>query len=163
FGVLLGFLVVGLVTAVGAEYYLSVRAVVTTAVTGRVYNISSGEGYAKVTVYFFNNNGTALTDATGTFHKDIVPGSGVCGRVSSFPYSPAGLTGPRAVNNNAATIGSSESTYEYQMAGSNCFQNSSCGPNQQKWDRNFAGSTADSGYDLVYSGLPKNPLAAVVP
>jgi hypothetical protein len=163
FGVLLGLLVVGLVTTVGAQYYLNVRAGMTTTVSGRVYNISSGAGYANVTVYFCNTNGTALTDATGAFHKEILQGSEFCARVSSFPYATAGLSGPKAVNNNAATIGNAETTYEYQVAGSNCFGSAVCSANQQRWDRNFPSALTDSGYDLVYRGLPKNPLAAIVP
>lgn len=163
FGVLLGFLVVGLVTMMGAQYYLAARAVETTMVSGRVYNISSGKGYAGITVYFCNNNGTALTDATGAFHKEILQGSAFCVRVSSFPYSTSGLTGPRAANNNATTIGSGETTYEYQVSGVNCFTNAACGNSQRQWDRNFSSSVNDSGYDFVYSGLPKDPLAAIVP
>jgi hypothetical protein len=157
FIVLLGVLMAMLVSVGIAECYLAVRASSTVQVSGRVYNVTTGSGYAGVAVYLCNGNGTVTSDASGAFHQDLLPGAVFCVRVTNFPFSKTGITGPRALNINS-TLGSQPS-YENQVAGVNCYSNTSCTAVQRQWDRNFAGPN-EGGYDLAYAGNPAQSSAA---
>src|SRR5260221_720686 len=93
FALLMGALAVCLVSAVVAERYLGVHAGGQTTVSGRVYNATTGKGYAGVVVFLCNSNGTATTDVVGNYSKALSQGVGFCARVSSFPFSMDGLSG----------------------------------------------------------------------
>jgi hypothetical protein len=144
-------LFVALFVMVGIQFRGS-EAATTTRVSGRVYNKTTGLGYANVTIMFCNTNGTAVTNSTGNYYKDFAYATGYCSRVSTFPYSKTYLTGPKAPNNNA-TVGPNQATYEYQSAGRNCYKNTACASGYQTYDRNFATATSDYGTDLVYTNV----------
>jgi hypothetical protein len=118
-------------------------------VTGKVYNASSGAGISNVmltlcqtpsgSVYF-------VTNSSGVWTASLPFEFRFC--VRYYSGKPSNMSAPVAVNNQPEHA--SQASYEYQIAGYNCYHNtnhSACDTNNQSWDR-----TVDIGYD--FKSLP---------
>ena len=126
-----------------------VRAADPVLLSGRVYNGATGVGYGDVAISLCGA-GSAVTGANGNWQASVPAGTAYCARVAGG--APA-LAGP-AVRNNPE-VGPA-SSYEYQQAGVNCYRNTSCDANAQKWDR-----ISDDGLDFVYTPGAPAPVAPV--
>ena len=107
-------------------------------IQGRVYNGSTGSGISSASVYTCNF-GTIKTDASGYFDLRVGTKASVCLRVTAG--APSGYHA--TTNNN--TENATASTYEYQVAGYNCYHNTACSSSQQIWDR-----SVDNNYNFRF-------------
>jgi hypothetical protein len=126
-------------------------AATASTISGRVYNLSTGQGYAGATVYLCNG-GTVKTGPTGNWQVTVASGTVYCARVTAG--APVGLI---AGTRNNSQVGASQ-TYENQVAGANCYHNPSCLAQQQAWDR-----SVDGGTDFAYMPQPSVPALAAKP
>ena len=133
--------------------------------SGRVFDINTGNGVAGATVFFCGTNGTTTTDANGNYTKTLDEGDGYCVRViagapagsgpharprgDDYQFAPSGTcrdydTGS-TIPDYCAAIG-----YECQIAGLDSY---ACGfPNTDR--------SVDTGLDLVYN-VPPAPVPSV--
>lgn len=106
-------------------------------ISGRVYNGSTGAGISGASIYTCNY-GTITTNSSGYFYLRIGTKATFCLRVTG------GVSGtPQGTGNNSEHANAP--TYEYQMAGYNCYHNSACNSGQYTWDR-----SSDTGYNFKY-------------
>lgn len=110
----------------------------TTTISGRVYDTRTNTGISGVSLN--TCQGTAKTNSSGNFSFTANIGSGFCLRVTAG--IPGGYSGPTTSQN--PEVGNSATTYEYQIAGKNCYH--SCANQQGTYDRN-----SDSGYNFAYT------------
>ncbi|HSX02982.1 MAG TPA: hypothetical protein VLI05_06780 [Candidatus Saccharimonadia bacterium] len=131
-----------LVPAVSLGWWVaSATAADSVTLSGRVYNVGSGVGYAGVAINLCGA-GSATTGANGNWQVTAAVGTAYCARIGGG--LPGGLTGP--VTRNNPEVGTQPS-YEYQTAGTNCYHNANCDANSQQWDRPI-----DGGLDFAYTG-----------
>jgi hypothetical protein len=135
--------------AIGTHYVGS-HASTSVTISGRVYNGSTGGGYANVTIFTCNSHPNGLTDGRGYWSVTVASGAIYCARVSSFPYSTTYLSGPVATTAHGGTT-----SYELNIAGVNCYGSSSCSSGYRSDDRNFANTAADTNTDFTYNDLPR--------
>ena len=111
-------------------------------ITGRVVNGSTGVAISGARIFTCTGLDTVSpvkTNSTGVFDFRLTTNAGFCIRVTS-----GAPTGYKATTNNNiehAGVG----TFEYQVAGKNCYHNTTCNSAQQTWDR-----TVDYGYSFSY-------------
>ncbi len=74
------------------------------------------------------------SDGNGNFRFNVNSGAGFCVRASGQP----GVWGTPTTNNNGDVGGANVPSYEYQIAGKNCYH--ACGGGANTWDRNTDGS-----------------------
>lgn len=132
---------------------LPVQAADQVTLSGRVYNLSTGAGYAGVNLSLCSA-GTAVTGANGNWQVTVDNGTYYCVRLAGgVPNAPSG---PMVRNNPEVGV---KTSYENQQAGVNCYHNPACPADQQPWDRPI-----DGGLDFVYSNEPPvAPVAAATP
>lgn len=120
--------------------------------TGRVYNLSTGQGYAGVTLALCGA-GSAVTDANGNWTVYVTSGAYYCARVTGGV--PAGLSGPQTRNN--PEIGAA-TTYENQIADVDAYHNPAYSAVFQRWDRSI-----DGGLDFAYTKVVATPKPVATP
>ncbi|MCA9364377.1 MAG: hypothetical protein KC736_00590, partial [Candidatus Moranbacteria bacterium] len=121
-------------------------------VTGRIYDQTTGQGVANITIPACANNPGTTTDVNGNYFFQVPFGQGFCIRPTmSIPFGWAGpiLTGLPVVQQ-------AQKTYEWQVAGVNlgdpvCLTNPSASgcTSWKQWDR-----AVDNGYDFMYTSPP---------
>ena len=114
-------------------------AATTVSVSGRVYRVATGQGYAGVKLDLCGA-GEATTGANGNWHLDVPSGSGYCVRLVGG--GPNGLGQPLTRNNPDVGV---QASYEQQQAGVNCYHIAACSTEAQRWDR-----AVDGGFDFAY-------------
>jgi hypothetical protein len=105
-------------------------------VSGRVYNTSTSLGMANIKLRVCWSEGASfyvVTNSTGEWSTSLPYQAHICLRYSSG--APTNVTGPIAANNRPEHAGAA--SYEYQVVGYNCYQNtnSACSSSNQTWDR----------------------------
>jgi hypothetical protein len=111
--------------------------------TGRVFNSTSNtpiSGASITTCTGLDSASPVKTDGNGYFSIRLGTKAGFCVRVASG--APAGYKIVTTNNPEHSTA----TSFEYQVAGYNCYKNTACSSSQQTWDR-----SADSGYNFTYS------------
>lgn len=125
-------------------------------VCGRVYDSRTGNGIPNVVIFTCLSNPSAKTDSNGYWKMTISVGTAYCARVQSG--IPSGYSGPVIKLNSRPGLETAK-TYEFQRAGKNCYQNSTCNANDQKWDRSI-----DTDVDFKYtSPAPPAPTPTPTP
>ncbi len=120
------------------------EAATTYTVSGRVYNATTNAGYPNVRLDLCHGQ-TAMTNGAGNWAVGMAFNNSFCVRyVSGVPVGVQGIFTP---NNNPEH--KSDLTYEYQVAGNNCYHNGGCDPSVRTWDR-----AADNGYDFYFTNPP---------
>jgi hypothetical protein len=142
----------------GLQFAVS-DAATTYTITGRVFDGTTGTGLANVTLTSCQSpNGSVymVTNSSGVFSTTFPYQYRYCLRY--YSGAPANATGPVAVNNQVEHSGAA--TYEYQIAGYNCYHltgTSACDANNQTWDR-----SADSSFDFRFV-VPATPTPSATP
>ncbi len=148
------YIAIAMVLVMASLPTLAAQADSPVTLSGRVYNATTGVGYAGVTLGLCGP-ADVTTNANGNWQATVASGTGYCVRVAGG--APAGVSGPATRNNPA--VGAATS-YEAQLAGVTCAQ-TTCNADQQRWDR-----AVDGGLDFIYTnGAPAvaTPAATPVP
>ncbi len=123
-------------------------------VTGRVYNMDTGQGLPNVQIRLCLEHPNVYTNASGVFAYDMEYGKWYC--VVYLSGAPANMTLKDAPNNRPGV--GVQNLYDYQISGRDCYQNyadSHCANYALTWDL-----AVDSGLDLRFV---TNPTPAPTP
>jgi hypothetical protein len=124
-------------------------------ISGRVFNAVSNEGYSGVALDTCGY-GVVTTDYAGNWQLSIPNGVAYCVRI--YGSAPSDVTGP-STPGNTRIDGNVTSSYENQISGIDCSQQTSCTSDQQYWDR-----STDSGLDFTYkTGIVAGTSTVAVP
>lgn len=110
-----------------------------TTLSGRVYNAATGAAYGGVRLTLCGGQ-TVTTNVAGNWSATLPVGAAYCVRVTGG--LPPGVGAPMTRNN--PEVGT-QTSYEDQLAGRNCYHDTSCGAVYAQWDRIY-----DSGLDFAY-------------
>lgn len=123
-------------------------------VSGRVYDTATGAGFGGIPIQTCSN-GTIFTDGGGNFSFNTTDTDGNYSPSAPNAYCvrvvnpPSGYSGPQLNSDypNPPEPSSSSTSYEYQLPGANCRNNTAnCSDPYVRYDRN-----SDSGFDFVYT------------